>query len=118
MKFLLGPADRARYGLGDEPLDVDLAELYQDEAEELDEHGIDPDQWVTWLNSGDVRVWRVVVWLGLARNGVEVKLAEVRFNRRAVRYTPAESSGKDGTDPASETNESPTPPRSSDGSPD
>lgn len=116
MKVLLGAADRKRYGLSDEPLDVDLSVVMQHEAEELDDNGIDPDAWVEFINSGNVKVWRCVVWLALTRNGAAVALADTRFDRRSVRYTPAESPGKDGSDSASETSDDSTKPPSSDGS--
>lgn len=111
----LSKADRERYGIEHtDGLDVDLSVVMQDEAEELDEYGVDPDAgWIPFLQSTDKRVWRVIVWLALKRNGVEVKLAEVRFDRRRVGYIEPESSGKDDTGQASETNDSPTLPDSS-----
>jgi hypothetical protein len=116
--MLLSKVDRERYGLGEQPLEVDLSIVYQDEAEELDEYGVDPDgqAWFDWLNSNDVKVWRVIVWLALARAGVDVRLAEVRFNRRRVGYLPPDESP--GKDERSETSDSPTPPDSSPDTPD
>lgn len=113
---LLSQADRDRYGVGPEPLEVDLSVVMQDEAEELDEYGVDPDgkAWFDWLNSDDKRVWRVLVWLALVRAGVDVRLKDVKFNRRRIGYVspdePAESPGKD---EASEPSGSPTPEPSS-----
>lgn len=114
MKVLLSPSDRERYGIETaDGLEVELSVLMQDEAEALDEYGIDPDKWPEFINSGNVKVWRVIVWLALVRNGVEVKLGEVKFNRRATRYTN-ESPGKADL----ETSDSPTPPDSSPDTPD
>lgn len=111
----LAKADRERYGIDhDDGLDVDLSVVMQDEAEELDEYGVDPDAgWIPFLKSTDKRVWRVIVWLALRRNGVDVKIREVKFDRRRVGYIEPESPGKDDSDQASETNESDTPPPSS-----
>jgi hypothetical protein len=121
MRVFLSKPDRERYGIEHtDGLEVELSVVMQHEAEELDDYGIDPDEWEKFINSGAVKVWRVIVWLALNRNGHQVPLAEVKFNRRATRYTN-ESPGKDpatpdpGT-PDSGTSGSPTPPPSSDGS--
>jgi len=114
---LLSKPDRERYGVETtDGLPVDLNLLYQNEAEELDDFDVDPDEWEKFVNSGAVKVWRVIVWLALTRNGHPVPLAEVKFNRRATRWAN-ESPGKDDPDTSdSPTSESPTPPSSSPGS--
>lgn len=116
MQVFLTKPDRERYGLPDGLLEVDLYDVFQDEAEELDAYGVDPDEgWIPFLNSNDIRVWRIIVWLALRRAGVEVSLTDVKFNRRRTGYvTPDESPGKGD----SETSDAPTPPPSSDDSPD
>lgn len=144
MKVQLGPADRERYGLDDEPLDVDITALRQSEAEVLDEHGIDPDRWSEFVAGEPVldghgrpvmredqpdlpqrhrpsaKAWRALVWIALRRNGQHVDFADVDFDRRALRYqlSPAEGGvaepGK--AEEPSETSESPTPVDSSPGS--
>lgn len=112
MLVFLSRPDRERYGIESaDGLQVDLSVVMQDEAEELDDYGIDPDEWEKFINSRGVKVWRAVVWLALVRNGVDVKLAEVKFNRRATRYLADPSPGKD--ESPSETNDSNTPPLSS-----
>jgi hypothetical protein len=120
MRLLLSKPDRERYGIEHtDGLEVDLSIVYQHEAEELDDYGIDPDEWEKFINGGTIKVWRVIVWLALTRNGFPVPLAEVKFNRRATRYTnEPESPGKDSDPgiPDSGPNDSPTPPPSSPGS--
>jgi len=114
MRVFLSKPDRERYGVEHtDGLEVDLSIVMQHEAEELDDYGIDPDDWEKFINSGVVKVWRAIVWLALNRSGHQVSLVDVKFNRRATRYTN-ESPGKDqdipdpGT-PDSPMSDSPTP---------
>lgn len=85
--------DRERLGVPG-PLEVDLAELMQDEAEILDEHGIDPDGWEEFLRSDALRRWRAIVWLALRRNGIQVPYGELNFDRRGMRFESAPEPGK------------------------
>lgn len=122
MKIWLGEADRERYGLGTDPLDFDPTTLMQDEAEDLDDYGIQPDGWHEFILGAPVlgpdrkplpradkphlpqrqpptaRAWRALVWLALRRNGHKVALADVNFDRRAVRYAVEVDDGP-GKDP-------------------
>lgn len=114
----LSKADRERYGLSDEPIELDVSVVYQDEAEDLDDYGVDADgkAWYEWLNSPDKRVWRVLVWLALRRAGVDIGLREVKFDRRRIGWLQPEQTESPGKGD-SETSGSPTPPPSSDDSP-
>jgi hypothetical protein len=105
VKIWLGEADRERYGLGTDPLDFDPTTLMQDEAEDLDDYGIQPDGWDEFILGAPIlgpdrkplpradkphlpqrhpptaRAWRALVWLALRRNGHKVALADVNFDR-------------------------------------
>jgi hypothetical protein len=119
LRVLLSTEDCERYGLPGEPLELDMGILMQDEAEELDDQGIDPDgkPWVEFLNSGKVKVYRVVVWLALRRAGVDVTLADVKFDRKAVRFSTV-GEVEPGKDEDSASSGSPGPDDSSPDTPD
>lgn len=120
LHVLLTNEDRERYGLPADPLELDLAVLMQDEAELLDDQGVPVDgkAWTDWLNSGGVKVRRVVVWLAMRRHGVDVALGDVKFNRRGLLlFKYAEGEGEPGKGGASGSSESPGPDDSSPDSP-
>lgn len=139
MRIRLGEDNRKLLGVDLDELTVDLADLYQSEAEALnDAIGLDPDRWVAFLRRGedtgevdedgrpirvhDPVVLRVIVWLALRRNGHRMSLGEVDFNRRTLDVLPDASEPEDqGKGPEGQgsfaASESPTPPTSSESSP-
>lgn len=84
----LGAKDAERYGVTG-PLEVDLAEVMQDEAEILWEHGVDTDAWVELMTKEPFKRWRVIVWLALRRNGIQVGYTELNFDRQSMRFRSA-----------------------------
>lgn len=111
MRFLLGAADRARYGLGDDPVEVDLNRLMLREADlmEVPEPagpGISAEDWYEVCLRGDpveesgvplideetgkqVRRWNrrtmaVMFWLGARRAGASVAWAEWDFDMQTA----------------------------------
>lgn len=101
----LSDADRERFGCA-EWLELDQNVLSLEEAEQLDDAGIDALRWDRPAeglvdDAGNPRVSargvRVAVWLALNRNGSKVSLAELEaVNFRQIAYRrPEPEQGKD-----------------------
>lgn len=135
MRVRLGEANRQILGVDRDDLPLDLGELYQSEAEALnDALGLDPERWLEFLRGQDTGVLdadgkpvrqrpaallRVLVWLALRRSGHRMDLAAVDFDRRTLEILPdpgeeeqpdAEEPGKGPAELASsDASERPTP---------
>lgn len=103
IRISFAEADRQAFGIEAEYLDYDENSLRVSEVRKLQAAtGLSVTQWSEGLKSGDTDAVVALVWLALARVGVQVEFAELDFDLaglKSAKAEPSESPGKDQSTP-------------------